>query len=142
MSEPIGRTFSPGDGLSDVNITELIGFHTKQNTIATLTAVQPPGRFGVIDLHEGQTKIMRFREKDKKGGAWINGGFFVLEPKVVDYIDNDLTTWEQEPLQTLALEGNLSAYKYPGFWQPMDTLRDKMYLEELWASGKAPWKIW
>lgn len=131
-----------GDGLSDVNITELIGFHTKQNTLATLTAVQPPGRFGVIDLHEGQTKIMRFREKDKKDGAWINGGFFVLEPKVVDYIDNDLTTWEQEPLQTLALEGNLSAYKYPGFWQPMDTLRDKMYLEELWASGKAPWKIW
>lgn len=131
-----------GDGLSDVNITELIDFHKKQNILATLTAVQPPGRFGVIDLHEGQTKIMRFREKDKKDGAWINGGFFVLEPKVVDYIENDLTTWEQEPLQTLALEGNLSAFKHTGFWQPMDTLRDKIYLEELWASGKAPWKVW
>lgn len=131
-----------GDGLSNVNITSLIEFHNNQNTLATLTAVQPPGRFGVIDLHEGQTKITSFREKDKKDGAWINGGFFVLSPKVIDYIDNDLTTWEQEPLQTLAFEGNLSAYKHIGFWQPMDTLRDKMYLEDLWASGRAPWKIW
>jgi len=131
-----------GDGLSDVNITELIKFHEKENTLATLTAVQPPGRFGVIDLHKGQTKITSFSEKDKSDGAWINGGFFVLNPKVVDYIENDLTTWEQEPLKKLAGEGNLSAYKHTGFWQPMDTLRDKMYLEELWASGKAPWKIW
>ena len=131
-----------GDGVSDVNITELIEFHNRQNTLATLTAVQPPGRFGVIDLHEGRTKIASFREKDKNDGAWINGGFFVLKPQVVDYIENDLTTWEQEPLQRLAGEGNLSAYKHSGFWQPMDTLRDKMYLEELWASGKAPWKIW
>lgn len=138
--EPFCLTY--GDGLSDVNISKLIEFHNQQNTLATLTAVQPPGRFGVIDLHEGRTKITRFREKDKSDGGWINGGFFVLKPEVVNYIQDDMTTWEQEPLQRLAAEGNLSAYKHHGFWQPMDTLRDKMYLEELWQSGKTPWKIW
>jgi glucose-1-phosphate cytidylyltransferase len=131
-----------GDGLSDINIGHLIEFHNKEKALATLTAVQPPGRFGVIDLHEGQTKITSFREKAKNDGAWINGGFFVLKPDIVKYIQGDMTTWEQEPLQRLAKEGKLSAYKHPGFWQPMDTLRDKTYLEELWASGKAPWKVW
>jgi glucose-1-phosphate cytidylyltransferase len=139
-NEPFCLTY--GDGLSDVNITKLIEFHNKENTLATLTAVQPPGRFGIIDLHEGRTKITSFREKAKDDGAWINGGFFVLKPEISDYIENDMTTWEQEPLKKLAAEGNLSAYKHFGFWQPMDTLRDKTYLEELWASGRAPWKIW
>ena len=129
-----------GDGVSDVNIKELISFHKKQNTLATLTAVQPPGRFGILKLEKERVKS--FKEKPQGDGAWINGGFFVLEPEVINYIDDDSTVWEQEPLINLARDGQLSAYKHYGFWQPMDTLRDKMYLEGLWSSGKAPWKVW
>jgi glucose-1-phosphate cytidylyltransferase len=131
-----------GDGVSDINITELIGFHREQKTLATLTAVQPPGRFGTFSLAKGQTRISSFREKPKGDGAWVNGGFFVLEPGVLDYIEGDTTVWEQEPLHNLAHNGLLSAYKHYGFWHPMDTLRDKNFLDELWASGSPPWKVW
>lgn len=132
--------FTYGDGLSDVNINKLIYSHKKQGLLATMTAVQPPARFGVLDI-EG-SKINRFEEKPKGEGGWINGGFFVLEPKVIDYIKDDKTVWEREPLESLAAEGQLHAYRHEGFWQAMDTLRDKNKLEELWASGKAPWKLW
>lgn len=131
-----------GDGVSDVNVTELIQFHQSQDTLATLTAVQPPGRFGAIALHEGQTKIESFQEKPEGDGAWINGGYFVLEPQVIDFIEGDATIWEQEPLTKLAQMGQLSAFKHAGFWQPMDTLRDRNKLEELWAANQAPWKVW
>lgn len=131
-----------GDGVSDINIKKLIEFHKSQKALATLTAVQPPGRFGVIDIHEEETHIMAFREKMEGDGAWVNGGFFVLEPEVINYISDDMTVWEQEPLQKIAKDGKLCAYKYIGFWQPMDTLRDKMYLESLWESGSPPWKVW
>lgn len=131
-----------GDGLTNLNIRQLINFHKKQKALATLTAVQPPGRFGAFDLHDDQVQIKSFREKMRGDGAWVNGGFFVLEPEAIDYISNDMTVWEQEPLQTLAREGKLSAFKHRDFWQPMDTLRDKMYLEELWTSGNPPWKVW
>ncbi len=131
-----------GDGVSDVNVTELIKFHRSQGTMATLTAVQPPGRFGAIALHEGQTKIESFQEKPEGDGAWINGGYFVVEPEVIDFIEGDETVWEQEPLTKLANMDQLSAFKHGGFWQPMDTLRDRTKLEELWAAGKAPWKVW
>lgn len=134
--------FTYGDGVSNINITELIQFHKTQGTQATLTAVQPPGRFGAIVLGQEQTKIETFHEKPEGDGAWINGGYFVLEPEVIDYIEDDSTTWEQEPLQKLAHLGQLSAFKHDGFWQPMDTLKDKNYLEGLWQSGKAPWKVW
>lgn len=129
-----------GDGVSDVNITELIAFHKAQNVKATLTAVLPPGRFGALDL-QGR-KVASFREKPQGDGAMINGGFFVLSPKVIDYIDEDKTIWEREPLEHLAEEGSLAAFHHNGFWQPMDTLRDKIHLEELWQSGCAPWKVW
>lgn len=131
-----------GDGVSDVNVTELIKFHQSQGSLATLTAVQPPGRFGAIALHEGQTKIESFQEKPEGDGAWINGGYFVVEPQVIDFIEGDETVWEQGPLTKLANMDQLSAFKHSGFWQPMDTLRDRTKLEELWASGKAPWKVW
>lgn len=134
--------FTYGDGVSDVNITELVEFHKQQSTLATLTAVQPQGRFGAIALGEEQTKITQFHEKPVGDGAWINGGYFVLEPEVIDYVEDDSTVWEQEPLQKLAHMGQLSAYKHAGFWQPMDTLKDKNYLDELWKKGKAPWKTW
>jgi len=139
-----GETFclTYGDGVSNVNIKQLINFHVEQDTQATLTAVQPPGRFGAISLKQGENKILSFREKTKGDGAWVNGGFFVLEPEVMDYISDDTTILEQEPLQKLAHDGMLSAYKHNGFWQPMDTLRDKNVLEELWNSRKAPWKVW
>lgn len=130
-----------GDGVSDVDIGKLIAFHRAQKTLATLTAVQPPGRFGVIQLSAAQTKVDLFHEKPKGDGAWINSGFFVLEPGIFDYIEGDATVWEQEPLRRLAEDGQLSAYKHEGFWHPMDTLRDKMVLEELWQKG-APWKVW
>jgi glucose-1-phosphate cytidylyltransferase len=133
---------SYGDGVSDVNIRELIDFHRKQKTLATLTAVQPPGRFGAFTLEKDQNSIRTFREKPNGDGAWVNGGFFVLQPEVMDYITGDETVWEKEPMEKLAREGQLSAYRHSGFWQPMDTLRDRMYLEDLWANGKAPWKIW
>ena len=124
------------------NINKLVAFHNEAGTLATLTAVQPPGRFGAFTLHEDQKLITQFREKPHGDGAWINGGFFVLEPDVLDYIDGDATVWEQKPLQRLVNENQLSAYKHNGFWQNMDTLRDKIYLEDLWAKGNAPWKIW
>ena len=134
--------FTYGDGLSSVNIKQLIEFHQEQKTLATLTATQPPGRFGAICLESEQTKIASFLEKPEGDGAWINGGYFVLEPEVIDYIADDTTVWEKEPLEKLADMGQLSAYKHSGFWQPMDTLRDKNYLEDLWKSGNAPWKVW
>lgn len=129
-----------GDGVSDVNITELIAFHKSQNVKATLTATIPPGRFGALDL--SGSKVNSFMEKPKGDGALINGGFFVLSPQVLDYIAGDQTIWEREPLERLAQEGNLAAFEHTGFWQPMDTLRDKTQLEELWQSGQAPWKTW
>jgi glucose-1-phosphate cytidylyltransferase len=129
-----------GDGLSDVNITDLIAFHKSQNVKATVTAAKPPGRFGA--LHMNDNKVTSFREKPDGDGAMINAGFFILKPSVIDYISGDKSIWEREPLEELAREGNLSAFKHDGFWQPMDTLRDKIYLEELWRSGEAPWKIW
>ena len=131
-----------GDGVSDVNITELIKFHREQRALTTLTAVQPPGRFGALTLGSAQTHVNGFREKPGGDGAWINGGFFVLEPKALDYVADDSTVWEKEPLERLAADEALAAYKHRGFWQPMDTLRDKMYLEDLWTSGTAPWKSW
>lgn len=129
-----------GDGVGDVNIARLIAFHKTRGTLATLTATKPPGRFGSINLIE--SKVINFQEKPEGDGAWINGGFFVLSPKVLDYIEGDDTVWERAPMERLALEGQISAYLHEGFWQPMDTLRDKTHLEELWASGKAPWKRW
>ncbi len=131
-----------GDGVADVNFTELIDFHRKQGTLATMTAVQPPGRFGAFNLRYDQHKILSFKEKPSGNGAWINGGFFVLEPGVMDYIAGDSTVWERDPLQKLAQDEMLSAYKHHGFWQPMDTLRDKHVLEELWQGDAPPWKIW
>jgi glucose-1-phosphate cytidylyltransferase len=131
-----------GDGVSDINIRKLIDYHRAQNTLATLTAVQPPGRYGAFELQKGQNQVRSFREKPRGDGAWINGGFFVLEPGVMDYIKDDSIVWELEPLQSLARDGQLSAYKHYGFWQSMDSLRDKMVLEELWSSHKRPWKIW
>lgn len=130
--------FTYGDGVSDVNITESITFHKAHGKLATLTATQPPGRFGALIL-DGQ-KINSFQEKPQGDGAWINGGYFVLSPKVIDYVADDSTTWEKQPLERLAAEGQLDAFFHRGFWQPMDTLRDKVHLEELWQSGKAPWK--
>jgi glucose-1-phosphate cytidylyltransferase len=132
--------FTYGDGLSNVNINSLVQFHREQNCLATLTATQPPGRFGTVSLGKDQVKISRFREKPN--GAWINGGFFVLEPAVIDYIEGDYTVWEQDPLKKLARDGQLAAFKHIGFWHPMDTLRDKYHLERLWESGEAPWRIW
>lgn len=129
-----------GDGLSDINISNLISFHKKQKVKATLTATFPPGRFGALNTTEN--RVNSFMEKPKGDGAMINGGFFVLSLKVLDYITDDKTVWEREPLERLAKEGELAAFPHHGFWQPMDTLRDKMYLEELWQSGKAPWKVW
>jgi len=129
-----------GDGVSDININKLIEHHKKQKTLATLTAVYPPGRFGSLDISNG--KVATFQEKPKGDGSRINGGFFVLSPKVLDLIENDTTVWEQEPMEILAKQGEMSAFEHNGFWQPMDTLRDKNYLEELWETGEAPWKIW
>lgn len=132
--------FTYGDGVSDVNISALIEFHKAHGKLATLTATQPPGRFGALNL-DGH-RINSFQEKPQGDGAWINGGFFVLSPKVIDYIQDDATTWEKKPMEQLAQEGQLDAYFHKGFWQPMDTLRDKIHLEELWQSGKAPWNTW
>lgn len=131
-----------GDGVSDLNIQDVIDFHKKENAVVTLTAVQPPGRFGVFAMKKDQTKLTSFHEKPKGDGAWINGGFFVVSSKIFDYELLDNTMWEEGPLNQLALEGQLAAYRHSGFWQNMDTLRDKQKLEGLWASGKAPWKIW
>jgi glucose-1-phosphate cytidylyltransferase len=132
--------FTYGDGLADVDIAALIAFHRQQKTQATLTAVQPPGRFGVIDIEED--KIRDFAEKPPGDGSWINGGFFVLEPEVFDLIEGDAMSWEREPLETLARSGQLSAFRHNGFFHPMDTMRDRAYLDALWSSRRAPWKVW
>lgn len=132
--------FTYGDGLSDVNVGQLLDFHRRQGRLATVTAVQPPGRFGALDIQD--QRITRFAEKPQGDGNWINGGFFVLEPQVIDYIEGDATSWEQAPLERLAGEGQLSAFAHKGFWHPMDTLRDKIMLEELWQTQRAPWKFW
>jgi len=129
-----------GDGLSNVDITKLIEFHKAHGLKATLTATIPPGRFGALDI-KGDV-VQSFREKPQGDGAMINGGFFVLSPTVLDLIHDDTTVWEREPLETLARQSQLAAFQHDGFWQPMDTLRDKTYLEEIWQAGKAPWKVW
>ncbi len=132
--------FTYGDGLANVDIGQLVKLHKKQNTLATLTATKPPGRFGALNME--QNKITSFQEKPAGDGGFINGGFFVLSPKTLDYIKGEDSIWEREPMETLAQEGNLSAYVHKGFWHAMDTLRDKIYLEDLWQSNKAPWKTW
>lgn len=132
--------FTYGDGVSDVDISSLIAFHRDQKVKATLTATLPPGRFGALDMED--TRVRSFKEKPKGDGAMINGGFFVLSPSVIDHIDGDSCIWERSPMETLAAQGQLAAYQHHGFWQPMDTLRDKAYLEELWQTGQAPWKVW
>lgn len=130
-----------GDGVADVDIASLIKFHKEHGRLATLTATQPPGRFGALRTDK-ENIVTAFQEKPEGDGGIINGGFFILSPKVIDYISNDETSWEKEPLTQLAKDNQLAAYKHKGFWQPMDTLRDKNYLEELWVSKKAPWKTW
>jgi glucose-1-phosphate cytidylyltransferase len=132
--------FTYGDGLADVNVSALLDFHRAQGRVATLTAVQPAGRFGALDMSGG--RITRFEEKPQGDGAWVNGGYFVLEPQALELIDGDATVWERGPLEQLARDAQLSAFQHHGFWQPMDTLRDKTRLDELWASGRAPWKVW
>lgn len=133
--------FTYGDGVSDIDITQLVNFHRAHGHDATLTAVHPPGRFGVIDI-DGDQFITSFKEKPKGDGGLVNGGFFVLSPKVIDLIEGDAIMWENEPLEALARQKRLKAYRHDGFWQPMDTLRDKNLLEGLWAKGQAPWKQW
>jgi len=143
VAEYLGKEdfcFTYGDGVADVNIRELVAVHQAKKAKATLTAVQPPGRFGALVLDDAL--ITSFQEKPKGDGGWINGGFFVLSPDVIEYIDGDDTVWEREPLERLARDRQLAAYFHRGFWQPMDTLRDKNHLEELWARGNAPWKAW
>jgi glucose-1-phosphate cytidylyltransferase len=137
-SEPFCFTY--GDGVSDVNIRELIDFHHAHGKLATVTAIQPPGRYGALNMQGSQVKS--FQEKPAGDGAWINGGYFVLDPSVIDFIVDDQSSWEAEPLMLLAEEGNLMAYQHSGFWQAMDTLRDKNHLEDLWSKGNAPWKRW
>jgi len=132
--------FTYGDGLSDVNLKSVIALHRDHNALATVTAVQPPGRYGALRLDND--RVVRFEEKPEGDGGWINGGFFVLSPKVLEYIQDASTHWEQEPLRKLAQERKLCAYQHRGFWHAMDTLRDKNYLERLWSSGTAPWKVW
>ena len=132
--------FTYGDGVGDIDISAVVNFHKQHGKDATLTATYPPGRFGALDIQSGQ--VLNFKEKPKGDGAMINGGFFVLSPKVLERLNGDLTIWEQEPLMGLASDGQLMAFEHEGFWQPMDTLRDKHHLEELWQSGRAPWKIW
>jgi glucose-1-phosphate cytidylyltransferase len=134
--------FTYGDAVGDVNIADLIEFHRGQGRLATLTAVQPPGRFGAVVLEEDKHEISSFMEKPEGDGAWINGGYFVLEPGVFEYIDGDATVWEREPLERLAHDGQLSAYRHRGYWQNMDTLRDKAVLEQEWASGNPAWTVW
>lgn len=132
--------FTYGDGVGDVNIMDLVAFHKRQGRKATLTGVRPPGRYGALEI-EGD-RVEKFQEKPEGDGSWINGGFFVLEPSVFSLIENDKTIWERGPLEALADAKQLNVYKHGGFWQPMDTLRDKMYLEDLWSSGQSPWKLW
>ena len=139
-----GETFllTYGDGLADIDISALLAFHRAHGRLATVTAVQPLGRFGALQLDETQQRVTSFAEKPAGDGAWVNGGFFVLEPGVLDYIAGDDTYFEGEPLERLARDGELMAYRHRGFWQPMDVLRDKNLLEQLWQSGQAPWRVW
>lgn len=130
-----------GDGVADVNIKELIDFHKSHGKIVTITAIQPGGRFGMLNIDDNEG-INSFKEKPKEDGGWINGGFMVLNPEIIDYIDGDSTPFEKKPLETVASEGQLKAFLHYGFWQCMDTMRDKELLEKLWASNKAPWKVW
>lgn len=132
--------FTYADGVGNLDLAATLALHRKQKTLATVATVRPPGRFGSVNMKD--SKITSFVEKPQGDGGWISGGFFVLSPKVLDYIEGDSTSWERGPMERLAAEGNLSAYLHTGFWHPMDTLRDKMYLDELWNSGRAPWKIW
>lgn len=132
--------FTYGDGVGNIDISKLVAFHKAEGCPATLTGVQPPGRYGALDIRD--TRVANFQEKPEGDGGWINGGFFVLDPSVLDLIDNDTTVWERKPLEMLAAERELGVFKHAGFWQPMDTLRDKVLLEELWAAGKPPWKVW
>jgi glucose-1-phosphate cytidylyltransferase len=132
--------FTYGDGLTDIDIRKLLAFHDAQGTLATVTSVRPPGRFGALSIEE--QKITRFEEKPVGDRGWVSGGFFVLSPQVLDLIQDDRTVWEQEPLEHLASSGELSAFCHEGFWRPMDTLRDKIYLEDLWETGEAPWAVW
>lgn len=133
--------FTYGDGVADVNITALVAHHNSHGRLATVTAVQPPGRYGALQFGE-ESAVSGFQEKPQGDGGWINGGFFVLDPAVIDRIEGDATIWEQEPLKGLASDNQLTAYYHSGFWQPMDTLRDRQHLEELWAQARAPWKVW
>jgi glucose-1-phosphate cytidylyltransferase len=129
-----------GDGVCNVNIADLLAFHKAHGKQATITATYPPGRFGALEIQQGL--VRSFKEKPKGDGGMINGGFFVLSKKVLSLVESDQTIWETKPLETLTAQGELAAFQHEGFWQPMDTLRDKTYLEELWASGRAPWKVW
>lgn len=131
-----------GDGLSDIDMGKEYAFHKESGKLATLTAVQPPGRFGAFHLEKDQTTVRSFREKPQGDGAWINGGYFILEPEAIDFIDDDSTVWEADPLNRLARDNQLNAWKHKGFWHPMDTLRDRNHLEKLWNSGEASWKVW
>jgi glucose-1-phosphate cytidylyltransferase len=144
VREHLDETFclTYGDGVSDVDLTALVAFHRAEGRLATLTAVQPTGRFGALSLLEGRNDVEHFHEKPVGDGAWVNGGFFVVEPEAIDEVAGDATVWEREPLRQLAHRGQLSAYRHDGFWQPMDTLQDRSVLEALWASGTAPWKTW
>lgn len=130
-----------GDGVSDINIHQLLDYHQSHGKLATVTTVQREGRFGMLDL-TGQGRVAAFKEKPKDEASWINAGFFVLQPEVLDFIDDDQTVWEKEPMENLAKHGQLMAYRHHGFWHPMDMLRDKHALETLWETGKAPWKLW
>jgi glucose-1-phosphate cytidylyltransferase len=132
--------FTYGDGVADIDVSEQIKFHKSHGKLATVTAVQPPGRYGAL-LRDGAS-VRGFQEKPPGDGAWINGGFFILNPKVIDFIADDQTSWEGRPLEIIASNGELEAFEHRGFWQPMDTLRDKTHLEELWSKGAAPWKTW
>lgn len=140
LKDEVAFCLTYGDGVADVDITKLIAFHSSQKVKATVTAALSPGRFGAMDI--GENKVRSFKEKPRGDGALINGGFFVLSPEVIDYIQDDATIWELSPLERLAEDGELAAYQHLGFWQPMDTLRDKHHLEALWCSGQAPWKVW
>ena len=130
-----------GDGVGNINIKNLLEFHKSHGKLATVTAVNPPGRFGILKISENNN-VSQFNEKPDIGNAWINGGFFVLQPSVIDYISGDKISWEEEPLQQITRDNQLSAYKHEGFWQPMDTIAEKKYLEKLYVSNKAPWKMW
>jgi glucose-1-phosphate cytidylyltransferase len=132
--------FTYGDGLGDVDVSGLVSFHRAQGTLATVTAVQPAGRFGALEVDD--RRVRSFEEKPRGDGSWMNGGFFVLSPRVAEYLGDDDTVWEQEPLRRLAREGQLSSFRHDGFWQAMDTLRDKRVLEDLWEAGRAPWHVW